>query len=71
MLETGLELLANLRELSSCLIVLQDYEQGTGEYLCPKERTQTHNTQLFFYHLQSAIRGAQRRRQTVLVFLAG
>ena len=48
MLETGLELLANLSELSSCLLVLQGYGQGIGEYLCPRERTQTHNTQLFF-----------------------
>ena len=47
MLETGFELLANLPELSSCLLVLQGYEQGTGEYFCLRERTQIHNTQLF------------------------
>ena len=48
MLEKGFELSANLPELSSCLLVLQGYEQGTGEYFCLRERTQTHNTQLFF-----------------------
>ena len=47
MLETGFELSANLPELSSCLLVLQGYEQGTGEYFFLRERTQTHNTQLF------------------------
>jgi len=48
MLERGFELLANLPELSSCLLVLQGYGQGTGEYFCLRGRTQTHNTQLFF-----------------------
>ena len=47
MLETGFELSANLPELSSCLLVLQGYEQGTGKYFCLKDRTQTHNTQSF------------------------
>ena len=47
MLERGFELSANLPEFSSCLLVLQGYEQGTGEYFCLRERTQTHNTQLF------------------------
>ena len=47
MLEKGFELLANLPELSSCLLVLQGYVQGTREYLCVKERTQTQYTVLF------------------------
>jgi len=47
MLEKGLEPLANLPELSSCLLVLQGYVQGTGEYLCLKERTHTQYTVLF------------------------
>jgi len=47
MLERGFKLSANLPELSSCLLVLQGYEQGTGEYFCLRERTQTENTQLF------------------------
>ena len=64
MLETRLELLANLRELSGCLPVLQGYVQVTGEYLCLKERTHTQYT-VIFYHLQSAIRGAQIRGWTV------
>ena len=51
------------RELSSCLLVLQGYVQVTGEYFCLKETTHTYTQ--FFYHLQSAIRGAQTRRWTV------
>ena len=41
MLERGLELLENTRELSSCLLVLQGYIQMTGEYFLP-ERDNTH-----------------------------
>ena len=44
MLETGFELLADLRELSSCLLVLHGYVQVTGEYLCLRERTHTQYT---------------------------
>ena len=40
-MERGFELLANLPELSSCLLVRQGYGQGTEEYFC------LHNTQLF------------------------
>ena len=52
-----------IREPSSCLLVLKGYVQVTGEYFCLKETRHTHTQ--FFYHLQSAIRGAQRRRWTV------
>ena len=62
MLETGFELSANLPELSSCLLVLQGYEQGTGEIFLPeRENTDTQYT-VISYHLQGATRGAQRRR---------
>ena len=44
MLETGFEPLADLPELSSCLLVLQGYVQATGEYLCLRERTHTQYT---------------------------
>ena len=44
MLETGFELLADLPELSGCLLVLQGYVQVTGEYLCLRERTHTQYT---------------------------
>ena len=44
MLETGFELLADLPELSSCLLVLQGYVQVAGEYLCLRERTHTQYT---------------------------
>ena len=47
MLETGLELLANLPELSSSLLVLQGYVQGTGEYLCLRKITHTQYIVLF------------------------
>ena len=58
------------RELSSRLLVLEGYVQVTVGYFCLKETTHTH-IHSSFYHLQSAIRDAQRRRWTVLVFLAG
>ena len=47
MLERGFELLANLPELSSCLLVLQGYEQGTGEYFCLRENTDTQYAVIF------------------------
>ena len=49
------------RELSSCLLVLQGHIRAIGEYLCLREKTHTH-IHSSFDHLQSAIRGAQRRR---------
>ena len=49
-----------IRELSSCLLVIEGYVQVTGKYFFLKETTHTYTQ--FFYHLQSAIRDAQTRR---------
>ena len=49
------------RELSGCLLVLEATYKELGKNLCLREKTHTH-IHISFYHLQSAIRGAQRRR---------
>ena len=59
--ENTLELLARRREAT--------HKGLEKEVVCQSENIHTIHSS--FYHLQSAIRGAQIRRCTVLVFLAG
>ena len=62
MLETGFELLANLPELSKLLARASRLRtRDWGISLPERENTNTQYI-VIFYHLQSAIRGAQRRR---------
>ena len=62
MLETGLELSANLPEISKLLARASRLRtRDWGIFLPERENTDTQYT-VIFYHLQSALRGAQRRR---------
>ena len=70
MSEKGLEPLANLRETLWLLARALGLRTSDWRIFLP-EGDNTHTYTQFFYHLQSAIRGAQIRGWTVLVFLAG